>query len=284
MVVKELDDPGTFLEAVVPLLLEDEARNNLILGIAGTLRDYPSTYSEYRLWLVEDGDRLAGAALQTPPFNLVVALPGASEAPVLADALHAEGVQLPGVTGAVPEVDTFSRAWEDRTGFRRRQRMAQRIYRLTELRPAERVRGRPRPATGLDRSLLLAWIAAFGDEATAEGTPGRETERVVDQRLSGGVGGFTIWEDGAPVSVAGWGGTTPNGVRIGPVYTPPEHRRRGYGSAVTAAVSAERLASGRTFCFLYTDVANPTSNKIYTDIGYEPVCDSIDYAFDRLSA
>ena len=284
MVVKELDDPGTFLEAVVPLLLEDEARHNLILGIAGTLRDYPSTYSQYRLWLVEDGARLAGAALQTPPFNLVVALPRASEAPVLADALHAEGVELPGVTGAVPEVDTFSRAWEDRTGLRRRQRMAQRIYRLTKLRRAERVRGRPRPATGLDRSLLLAWISAFGEEATAEGTPGRETERVVDQRLSGGVGGFTIWEDGAPVSVAGWGGTTPNGVRIGPVYTPPEHRRRGYGSAVTAAVSAERLASGRTFCFLYTDVANPTSNKIYTDIGYEPVCDSIDYAFDRPSA
>ena len=284
MVVKDLDDPGTFLEAVVPLLLEDEARHNLILGIAGTLRDYPSTYSEYRLWLVEDGGRLAGAALQTPPFNLVVALPGASEAAVLADALHAEGVELPGVTGAVPEVDAFSRAWEDRTGVRRRQRMAQRIYRLTGLRRVERVPGRPRPATGLDRSLLLAWITAFGDEATAEGTPGRETERIVDQRLSGGVGGFTIWEDGAPVSVAGWGGTTPNGVRIGPVYTPPEHRRRGYGSAVTAAVSAERLASGRTFCFLYTDVANPTSNKIYTDIGYEPVCDSIDYAFDRLSA
>jgi uncharacterized protein len=284
VVVKELDDPGAFLETAEPLLIEDEARNNLILGIARTLRDYPSTYSEYRLWLVENGDRIAGAALQTPPFNLVVALPSAPAAPVLAGALHAERVELPGVTGAMPEVDTFSRAWEDRTGVRRRQRMAQRIYRLTELRHVERVPGRPRPATGLDRSLLLAWITAFGDEATAEGTPGREAERVVDQRLSGGAGGFTIWEDGAPVSVAGWGGTTPNGVRIGPVYTPPQHRRRGYGSAVTAAVSAERLASGRTFCFLYTDLANPTSNKIYTDLGYEPVCDSIDYAFDRLNA
>ena len=81
------------------------------------------------------------------------------------------GVELPGVTGAVPEVDTFSRAWEDRTGFRRRQRMAQRIYRLTELRRVERVRGRPRPATGLDRSLLLAWMTAFGEEATAEARP-----------------------------------------------------------------------------------------------------------------
>lgn len=282
MVVKELDDPGAFLEAARPLLLEDEARNNLILGIAGTLRDDPSTHSEYRLWLVEDGGRIAGAALQTPPFNLVVALPSTHEAIALADALHAEGVDIPGVTGAVPEVDTFARAWENRSDVRRRQRMAQRIYCLTKLRPVEGVHGRAREATERDRPLLLAWVTAFGDEATAEGAPGREADRVVDQRLSARAGGFTIWEDGEPVSVAGWGGMTPNGVRIGPVYTPPEHRRRGYGSAVTAAASADRLAAGRTFCFLYTDLANLTSNKIYTDIGYEPVCDSIDYAFEAL--
>lgn len=90
-----------------------------------------------------------------------------------------------------------------------------------------------------------------------------------------------LWEhDKQAVSLAGWGGQTPAGVRIGPVYTPPRHRRWGYGGAVTAAVSAERLAAGRQFCFLYTDLANPTSNRIYLNIGYEPVCDSLDYAFD----
>jgi predicted GNAT family acetyltransferase len=99
----------------------------------------------------------------------------------------------------------------------------------------------------------------------------------VDARLAGG--GFALWEDGEPVSMAGWGSPTPNGMRIGPVYTPPERRGRGYGSAATAAASAEQLAAGRTFCFLYTDLSNPTSNKIYMDIGYEPVCDSIEYAF-----
>jgi hypothetical protein len=89
-----------------------------------------------------------------------------------------------------------------------------------------------------------------------------------------------LWEDEEPVSLAGWGGRTPNGIRIGPVYTPPEHRRRGFGSAVTAEVSARQLAAGRRFCFLYTDRANPTSNKIYMDLGYEPVCDSVYYAFE----
>ena len=105
--------------------------------------------------------------------------------------------------------------------------------------------------------------------------------RVVEARLDHGLGGFGLWEDeGRPVSVVGWGGSTPNGARIGPVYTPPELRRRGYASALTAWVSAERLAAGRSFCVLYTDLDNPTSNRIYTEIGYEPVCDSFDYAFE----
>ena len=282
MVVKELEDPGAFLEATAQLLLEDEARNNLILGIAGTLAQHPSVYPDFRLWLVEnDRGEVVGAALQTPPYNLVLGRPHDDDAlAALADALAIQGAELPGVTGAVPEVDAFSECWAERTGLSPQRRMAQRIYGITELRSADDVSGRARTATEADRELLIDWISAFVAEALPEDAPGRDAERTVDARLRAGAGGFTIWEDGGPASLAGWGGRTPNGVRIGPVYTPPEHRRRGYGSAVTAAVTAEQLAAGRTFCFLYTDLANPTSNKVYTEIGYELVCDSIDYAFE----
>ena len=94
-------------------------------------------------------------------------------------------------------------------------------------------------------------------------------------------GGIAVWEvDGEPVSCAGFGSETPNGVRIGPVYTPPERRRRGYGSALTAHLTQQLLDGGRTFCFLYTDLANPTSNGIYRAVGYELVCESADLVFD----
>ena len=73
--------------------------------------------------------------------------------------------------------------------------------------------------------------------------------------------------------MAGVGSQTPNGVRIGPVYTPPEARNRGYASALVAAISQAQLDAGRRFCFLFTDLANPTSNHIYQMIGYEPVRD-----------
>jgi hypothetical protein len=280
VVVKKLDDPRAFLEAAGTLLLEDEARHNLVLGIAGTLRDHPRVYPERRLWLVLAEGQAVGAALQTPPFNLVLARPLVAAAlRVLARALHADHPELPGVTGAVPEVDAFTAAWEGLSGRRGRARMAQRIYRLTAVRPVRDAAGSPRVATEADRELLVSWVRAFAEEAGGSGGPG-DPERIVGNRLEIGAGGFVLWEDEEPVSLAGWGGETPNGIRIGPVYTPREHRRRGYGSAVTAAVSAQQLAAGRRFCFLYTDLANPTSNKIYTDIGYEPVCDSVDYAFE----
>jgi uncharacterized protein len=82
------------------------------------------------------------------------------------------------------------------------------------------------------------------------------------------------------VSMCGYGGRTPHGIRIGPVYTPPDLRGRGYGSAVTALVTKEQLDGDRDHCFLYTDLSNPTSNKIYMQIGYEFVCDSAEYAFE----
>jgi hypothetical protein len=283
--VERMDDPVAFLDRAGPLLLEDEARNNLILGIAGTLGSHPGAYAERRLWLVRGGATVVAAALQTPPFNLVLARPADSAAlSALAGALHDDGVDLPGVTAAVPEANDFASEWEARSGRRPRARMAQRIYRATEIRAPRDVPGRHRKATARDRELLVSWLRAFADEALhGLDAPAGNPERAVDTRLAG-AGGFVLWEDdGAIVSLAGWGGRTPNGVRIGPVYTPPELRGRGYGSAVTAAVSVDQLASGRRLCFLYTDLANPTSNRIYVAIGYEPVCDSVEYAFDSSS-
>jgi uncharacterized protein len=282
MQARRLSDATEFLAAATPLLLEDEARNNLILGIAGVLRDRPGYYPEFRLWLIEDGTEVVGAALQTPPYNLVLAQPTDDAAPAgLADAIAGEGVELPGVVGAPPEVDRFTDVWETRSDSTRRLRRSQRIYRLTAVRSPTRVTGSARVATAEDKHVLVTWITAFAEEALA-GTPSpaADTERVVDGRLADANSGFLLWEDEGPVSLAGWGGATPNGVRIGPVYTPPDRRSRGYGSAVTAAVSSDRLAEGKRFCFLYTDLANPTSNKIYMDIGYEPVCDAVDYAFE----
>jgi uncharacterized protein len=275
MNVRTLDDPTEFLEAASPLLLADEARHNLILGLAGTIRDTPGLYRERRLWLVEDGGDVLGAALRTPPFNLVLAQPRDG----LALEKLAGGLDdaPPGVVGAVPEVERFAELWSER----RRVRMRQGIYALERVRPVPAVPGAMRSATAADTPLLLEWLREFGAETGTDQDPDEERlAQIVEYRLATPGRGFGLWDDGGPVSLAGFGGSTPNGIRIGPVYTPPELRGRGYASALVAALSAELLAGGRRFCFLYTDLANPTSNRIYERIGYGRVCESAEIGFE----
>ncbi len=142
-------------------------------------------------------------------------------------------------------------------------RFEQRIYALEQLLPHRPTAGGMRLAGDGDRALAIGWTREFTAEAMHQDDADTERiERSVDARLdSASPGGIGLWEvDGKPVSLAGFGGPTPNGIRIGPVYTPPEHRGHGYGTAVTAAVSRLLLDRGVRFCFLYTDLANPTSN------------------------
>jgi uncharacterized protein len=106
--------------------------------------------------------------------------------------------------------------------------------------------------------------------------------KAADRWIAGQYRRIYLWEDDDEVvSLVGAGGATPHGIRIGPVYTPPERRGRGYGSSLTAAAASDQLDRGRRFVFLFTDLANPTSNKIYRAIGYEPVCDVDMWRFGR---
>jgi hypothetical protein len=276
--VRRVEDPAAFLEAASPLLLADEARHNLILGIAGTLRDHPAHYPEYGLWLAEDGGETVGAALRTPPHNLVVARP--RDDSVLETLAEAIDDDPPGLVAAQPEAEAFAEAWAATTGATLRTNRAQGVFSLDRVEPPVTVSGRMRDARTDDRPLLLDWFRAFMEEAIGESPDAASTAHVVDHRLEADSAGVVFWEDGPMVSLAAFGNPTPNGIRIGPVYTPPEYRRRGYASALVAELS-ERLLEKRRFCFLFTDLANPTANRIYERIGYRRVCEAAEIVFER---
>jgi len=250
-----------------------------MLGIAATARQSPDLYSDYRAWLiVDDEERPVAAATRTPPHNLVLAAPRSAEAlALLVDALD----DVPSVIGAQPEVEQFSAAWTERTGTTAQLRFAQGIYSLEHVLPVPAAPGCLRLQAPDDTELLVAWLRAFEAEALHSLGEGEDRARqIVEHRLTAERAGLMLWEDGGEVvSVAGFGGETPNGIRIGPVYTPPGLRGRGYATALVAQLSSQLLADGRSFCFLYTDLANPTSNAVYERIGYVRVCDSAEIAF-----
>jgi predicted GNAT family acetyltransferase len=273
-------DPVRFRDVTTAYLVHDEPRHNLILGVSDTLAVNPTLFPELAFWVVREGDEIVACALRASPYNLVLAQPRDDEA--LAALVEAIDLEIPGVVGAMPEVEGFTDEWVARTGATPRVKIEQGVYALREVAPVPQAPGRSREAAESDYELVFDWFLAFSREAMHDDHDPTVYERQVRQRLGGSSpGGFTIWEvAGAPVCMSGYGGRTPNGIRIGPVYTPPEQRGRGYATSLVAEQSARLLRDGRTFCFLYTDLANPTANAIYERIGYVRVCESRQIDFE----
>jgi uncharacterized protein len=281
MEVERPKDADEFLALAGEFLLAREAVHNLPLGLCSGLRTRPLMYGEEPYFAVAlDGERVVAATMRTPPHNLILTEvddPGALE-PLAEDAQAVFG-SLPGVGGPREPVGRFAEIWQTRTGAEAEISMRLRIYEAEETRSPEGIAGRMRPYEDRDRELVIAWMDAFVDEAMTEPPPDT-SEEWLERRLEDSDNGILIWEvDGEAVSLGCYGGTTPNGNRIGPIYTPPELRRRGYASALTAELTQMILDRGRRFCFLYTDLANPTSNSIYQQIGYRPVADADQWKF-----
>lgn len=272
-------DAADFLEHAEAWLLRREAEHNLILGLAYRLAENPSGYESplYFATVQQDG-QVAGCAFRTPPFKLGLTRMPAAAAPLLAEDVADVYASLPSVLGPEDMARPFAKHWSRQTGTVLQEGMRQRIYRLDAvIPPARPAPGRLRPAGPGDAARMTAWVRGFFDDTGVEGP---DPARFVAERLRDA--SLYLWEDdGAPVSMAGAMGRTPHGIRVGYVYTPPERRGRGYASTCVAAVSRHLLAHGCAFCVLYTDLANPTSNHIYEQIGYRPVCDVMDFHFDE---
>jgi predicted GNAT family acetyltransferase len=279
--VRRFEDAETFLAATGDFLTAREAEHNLLLGLAGTLVARPHIYPRPPyLAAVVRGPDVVGVGLRTPPFGVVLSeLDVESAAEFLASDVAELYSELPTVLGPKRASRRFAEVWERATGQIGRKGKAQRIFRAERVNPPADVPGAMRRAGETDRELLVDWMAAFQHEVGLGG-PGRPAGEAVDDYLSRDEsGGIYVWEDDEPVSLAGCGSPTPSGIRVGPVYTPPERRGRGYAGALTAELTATLLAGARRFCFLFTDLANPTSNRIYERIGYEPVTDVDEYRF-----
>jgi RimJ/RimL family protein N-acetyltransferase len=218
-----------------------------------------------------------GAFLQTPPYPLLLtALPPGSAAD-LVSTLRAHGAEVPGVNAAEDDAAEFATAWSAAAGRVPEVFQRTRLFRLAGLRPPKPPPGSARAAREADRELLESWLRAFGAEAGALGGTSRVAETVSD-RLS--YGGLMLWESGSrPVSMAGLTRQVAGVTRIGPVYTPPELRGRGYGGAITAAVSQAALGRGAADVVLFTDLANPVSNALYQRLGYRAVEDRVVLTF-----
>lgn len=270
-------DVSAFAMTGLPWAIRDPVRNNVLTTNAEAARDGRRSFDDAMWITVLDGAEVVGAAMHTPPYHLFVCPMPAHVVHALAEALAPVRPDLAGVSGETATSREFVRGWERCAGASARPGMAQRLYWVDAVIAPAPVAGRLREGGRADRDLLVTWTRAFVTEAVPD-PPMDDLARAVDRILADG--GAYLWEvEGAPVCYAAARPPAAGVARIGPVFTPPEHRRRGYGTACTAAVTRRALDRGAEQCMLYTDLANPTSNSIYQQIGYRHVGDAQEYAF-----
>jgi hypothetical protein len=280
-------DPGEFLAAAGDHLAADPVASTVVTTIAHwalSQRADGVSQPDRNWWLVvsDDSGAVVGAGMRTatsapyPPFLL----PMPDEAAVaLAYALHERGEEVLGVNGALPAVGLCAAELARLGGGRVEVGQHTRLHELGELvRPAS-APGALVVATEDDVELVTEWFAAFmGDADEQAGRPrGASAHEMPDRsemlrRLQSGRLWFWVDETGERVHLTGANPPSFGVARVGPVYTPPAQRGCGWASKAVAEVSRRIQAEGARVC-LFTDQANPTSNKIYAALGYRPVVD-----------
>lgn len=264
------EDPALLLRDARSFLAQEPVRNNLILSLlqSRVARPEPGRY-----WLAKRNEDVVGVVFQSPLTQRTLLAPMDGDVvAVMADTVASSQFAIPGCMGEAAAAAMFAGQWSERTKLGAAPIEGQRIYEAHTV-SMQAAPGSMRKAGPEDRDLLIGWMRGFMTEVVnAVGDP----EVMVDARL--GRGHFWIWEDDRSVSMLGLTDPLEGVVRVGPVYTPPEHRSRGYAGAIVSEISEQILGAGH-LPILYTQLHNPTSNSIYRRIGYKAVAEVISYRF-----
>jgi RimJ/RimL family protein N-acetyltransferase len=261
-------DLDVFAARVRPLL-EARIENNVVATVlSGAVEgQFRAAVPVLAVGQDERGD-VAAAALRTAPWPMLCTALAADEAEALLDVWLERDPGLPGVNAVRDTSRALAAAWARRTRGTARCRTAMAMHSLTTVvDPPRPGPGRLVPATEADREPVLRWWSDFVVESRVIDAGPDSRAIAVDSRIAHRH--LWLWEDdGVAVSMVAVNPAVAGVVRIGPVYTPPDARRRGYASSAVAAVSRQALQTGAHACMLFTDLSNPTSNKIYAEVGY----------------
>lgn len=276
------EDAGNFQSRISPLLEQREVENNLTIGIIERGVHTRETDGWLMACIEEEGGLIALIALMTPPHNLLLNAVGDSvpeeAVEALSIALGEEGIVLPGVLAEKKLAHCFAKYYAKERNATFSVTMQERVYVLNRVADIPLI-GQIRPAQENDMHYLPYWFKGFHEdcfggfhELDAQGTLRRITEQ----------GLFILEVDGNPVSMAGIARSMPHGRSIGPVYTPPYLRGRGYASSCVALLSQKVLDDGNDYCVLFADIANPASNGAYLKVGYQAVSDYAQLRFEEV--
>jgi len=278
------EDFNEFYNIAFPFLLKREAENNLLLSILNALKENIYRYGKEfpLLFVLTKNGAVKLIALRTPPHDLLISYTDDLDTiEILVEELLQREENLPGVLSFKEAADKFVKLWAEKNSLNLKLIRKERIYKLEKV--AKNTLGNQRFALALNthQSLVLKWAKEFMQEALVElGDDAIESNLInIKRDLKKESRIYLLFDQDNPVSMVRKAGKTPNGNFVNLVYTPPSLRRKGYATECVAKLSQRLLDEGNKYCFLFTDLSNPTSNSIYLKIGYRPVIDENHYKF-----
>ena len=280
--IKSHDDANELISLSGAYLELNEGENNLPIGLAYRLAKNPRYYgpeSPLLLSILEQS-RTVGVVIMTPPQRLILSRISTSVEVAIAHLtryLRGINASIPGVTGPAAEAQAFAECWtEGLKGISPKVAMRMRVFEAKTVADVPLSPGELRLACMADHPLMTQWIVAFsetiGEPTDVDSAKSSAQQYIEDRQLY-------IWDDGGPVSIATETRPIRNGTTISTVYTPPEHRSKGYATSCVWSLTKKLLSGRYSFCNLYTDLSNPTSNSIYAKIGYVPLGDALSFDF-----
>lgn len=269
--IQSFDSQEVFAHAALPYLLRDETENQVMAGmlhgIATGKRHVTKPLT--LMLLAKRGRETVGFASQTEGFPLFVSSMSAEALHAVFEWIRTSQHRPPSVFGPSQSVERFAELWTKAMKLGSQLTMHQGVYHCHGVRERLTAPGTFRWAAPADVALAADWRIAFCVECKIETESSADAVARVSEIIKR-ANGLALWEDGGRVvSTATVGSYTPNGARIGVVYTPPELRGHGYAGACMWELTSRLFEQGQKACYLYTDLLNPTSNGIYRRIGYE---------------
>lgn len=270
----------TFSAVVEPHILEQEDVFSLFLGVLHAIRQ--GKYENPFMATVEEEGELLAIVQMTPPHpvNLIIIEETRIDkiVPYLIKQLRLYEIDIPGVISKKVWAKTFANEWAAVIGEKELLLMEQGLYRLDEVNEkVEMSSGSWRFAVEEDCTLIEKWYSLFEEDANLP----KSEPQAVQERVSTFVKEREVflWEnEGKVVSMMKKARPTKNSVTVSLVFTPEEERKKGYARTLVMLGSKE-LLKHYDYCVLYTDMLNPTSNKIYQEIGYRKIADSVHIGF-----
>ncbi|MDQ0875722.1 putative GNAT family acetyltransferase [Paenibacillus sp. V4I3] len=268
------DDLTLFKKDVISFLEQFEVENNLVLGILHSL----SENDEIPLFMatvIKDND-IGLVLLQTHPNQIILSKSvslTSKEIHVIGEKLINTIQDIPGLIGEKKLTIELAMYIANVKGIQSSVLMDQKIYKLEKVKKKTTTNGKLRRIIENDHHTIKEWVYQFCNE-TNQPVSLEEADKRAARMIN--KGSLVAWEvKGELVSMASSTRPTQNNITISYVYTPISERKKGYASDCVSAFTQFLLDRGYKTTSLYTDLSNPTSNKIYFQIGYETIMDSI---------